>query len=80
MDDLLTIEDLARVLRLNPRTVQNRRPEDLPPAIILPGTKRSRRWREKDVARWLAELPATVVAPESALDSFPRRGRPRKVV
>lgn len=78
MDELLTIQDLARVLRISPKTLQNRQPEQLPPAIILPGTKMSRRWRQRDVARWLAELPASLpVEPD-----VPRRrpGRPRRVV
>ncbi|WP_414039485.1 helix-turn-helix transcriptional regulator [Acidithiobacillus sp. M4-SHS-6] len=78
MDSLLTIHDLARILRVSHRTLQNRKPEDLPPSITLPGTKRARRWRERDVTQWLLGLPTS--NPVSANSSVRRPGRPRRVV
>lgn len=80
MDNLLTMADLAVVLKVSPKTLQNRRPEDLPPAIILPGTKKVRRWRERDVVQWLARLPSTGVPACDPEQTRPRPGRPRRVV
>lgn len=74
MDRLLTIADLADVLRLSPKTIKNRRPEDLPKAVRLSG-HRGRRWRESDVRAWLASLPSTQGAqPQS--NAEPRSSRP----
>lgn len=75
MATLLTIDDLAAVLRLSVATIWNRRskaPHTLPPAVDLPGAG-GLRWRQQDVEAWLeAHLSAAAVqAPR-------RRGRPTK--
>lgn len=82
MDRLLNSQGLAEILGYSPKSIQNMRPEQLPPAVLLPGRVRGRRWRESDVRAWLAELPK---AEDVALaDRLPiptrRRGRKRREV
>ena len=58
-DDLLTMDDLALVLRRSRGSIRNdrsRNPGSLPPARKLPGTK-TVLWRWGDVQAWLAGLP-----------------------
>lgn len=50
---LLTVSDLARLLRLDERTVRRRRREgSIPPAIDIGG---SLRWRPSEIEAWLDE-------------------------
>ncbi|MGE0111655.1 helix-turn-helix transcriptional regulator [Aquabacterium sp.] len=53
---LLTINDVAQLLGRSPSTLKRdlrRNPDAVPPRMMLPGT-RLLRWREEDVAAWLA--------------------------
>ena len=56
MNDLLTLDELAAVLRRSPETIRKdlrRNPDAVPPRLNLPGT-RLLRWRAVDVQKWLA--------------------------
>lgn len=56
MKKLLKIKDLAEILGRSPVTVRvdvSRRPETLPPRIVMPGSNRVV-WDEEDVKTWLA--------------------------
>jgi len=56
MKKLLKIKDLAEILGRSPTTVRvdvSRRPETLPPRIVMPGSNRVV-WDEEDVKTWLA--------------------------
>lgn len=53
---LLTLEDLARMLGRSPDTIKKdmrRNPDAVPPRLVLPHT-RLLRWRQCDVEAWLA--------------------------
>jgi predicted DNA-binding transcriptional regulator AlpA len=55
MEELLTLDDLAKVLNRSPQTIRKdirRNPEAVPPRLVLPGT-RLLRWRTCDVEEWL---------------------------
>jgi predicted DNA-binding transcriptional regulator AlpA len=57
MDKLLTVADLAQILRRSPQTVKSdvsRRPETLPPRVRVPGGRRVL-WRVQDVEQWIAQ-------------------------
>jgi hypothetical protein len=72
---LLLVEDLARILRLAPQTIYNRRataPETLPPSMELPGT-RGPRWDPAVVAAWQRQFYVNIDQ-----DKPRRRGRPSK--
>jgi len=59
--ELLTVEDLADLLKRSPATIHSdvhRKPEALPPSFRLPGTRRLL-WRREDVDQWLADLQET---------------------
>lgn len=61
MQQLLTIDDLAKILRRSPSTIRcdvTRRPETLPPPVRVPGGRRVL-WREEDVQAWIAGLGRT---------------------
>ncbi len=85
-DRLLTVETLAPMLCLSPRTLRNKLCADpgctlqggsLPPRVKVPGT-RGPRWRLSDVLAWLAALP---INSEPDLSVPARRpGRRRKAV
>lgn len=54
---LLKINDLAQILSRSPATIRvdvSRRPETLPPRLIMPGSNRVV-WAEADVHKWLNE-------------------------
>lgn len=56
MNDLLTLNELAALLRRRPETIRKdlrRNPDAVPPRLNLPGT-RLLRWRACDVQNWLA--------------------------
>ncbi|WP_084630486.1 helix-turn-helix transcriptional regulator [Desulfovibrio aminophilus] len=86
MDKLLTIEELAELLRTTPRGIRLRRHRgrSLPPALRLGGKLL---WRASDISNWLdAEAVRQGInagapsAPESASQSphLRKPGRPRK--
>ena len=55
MDRLLTVDDIAHILRRSPKTVRadvTRRPETLPPRVHVPGGRKVL-WRVQDVESWL---------------------------
>lgn len=59
--DLLTVDDLAKLLHRSRTTILNdrvRNPNAVPPAIKLPGTKHLL-WRREDVDAWLKKLIPT---------------------
>jgi len=61
MQQLLTVDDLAKLLRRSVSTVRSdvtRRPETLPPPVRVPGGRRVL-WREEDVQTWIAGLGRT---------------------
>lgn len=80
MDRLLDSHGLAEILGYSPKSIQNMRPEQLPPAVLLPGRVRGRRWRESDVQAWLAGLPKADEVALADLAPMPvrRMGRKRK--
>ena len=72
MDKLITIEDLAPILRKSVHSVRNdlsRNPDALPPRCRLPGTLRNL-WRLEDVSAWLASY---VIIPGEAAPPRPAR-------
>ncbi len=76
---LLTVETLAPILCLSPRTLRNKLcadPGSLPPRVKVPGT-RGPRWRLSDVLAWLDALPLDIV-PDLTVPAR-RPGRRRKV-
>lgn len=88
MDSLLTVQDLAQILRKSIHSVRhdvNRNPRSLPPRVVLPGTQRLL-WRSHDVEAWIAshiDASQTVPVAQSAAhlaEPPPRRkrGRPSK--
>lgn len=53
----LGVEELAVLLRRKPDTIRSdarRRPNTLPPRIVIPGTTKLL-WLEEDVADWIKE-------------------------
>lgn len=84
MDALLTVEDLALILKKSVHTVRDaasKRPHTLPPICRLPGTKRLY-WKAAVVDCWInsfgeCETPAPAMAGEP-LPKKPRVGRPPK--
>ena len=55
----LDITDLAKILRMTPKAVQNRlyrQPESLPPRLKLPLKKSAALWLAEDVQKWLEGL------------------------
>jgi len=57
MQKLLKIKDMAEILGRSPLTVRvdvSRRPETLPPRIVMPGSNRVV-WDANDVSEWLAK-------------------------
>ncbi|WP_297575971.1 AlpA family transcriptional regulator [uncultured Deefgea sp.] len=78
MDRLIDIKELSQTISLAEQTIYNRfnTGGDLPPAIKL---GRSLRWRESDVAAWIASKQPTI-APKPLYAAPPkrRRGRPSK--
>ncbi|MCB5286017.1 MAG: helix-turn-helix domain-containing protein [Candidatus Cloacimonetes bacterium] len=86
METLLTISELAEILRTTPRGIRLRRHrrQSLPPALRLGGKLL---WRERDVTAWLEaealrqgiEGAAPAAQTDCTESRQPRRsGRPRK--
>ncbi|QLG89930.1 helix-turn-helix domain-containing protein [Chitinibacter bivalviorum] len=79
MDRLIDIKELSETISLAEQTIYNRfnKGGDLPPAIKL---GRSLRWRESDVAAWIAsKQPAIEPKPLHTAPPKRRRGRPSKL-
>jgi predicted DNA-binding transcriptional regulator AlpA len=58
---LLKINDLAKILCKSPVTIRvdvSRRPETLPPRLVMPGSNRVI-WAESDVNEWLSKRQRT---------------------
>lgn len=75
---LLTVDDLAVILRKHPASIRNdlsRAPGRLPPRLHL-GSKRAF-WLESSVIEWLHSRQEPMT--RTALTSAKRRGRPTKV-
>lgn len=75
LSELLTTEDLARILRKSVHTIRHdltRNPRSLPPRCAIPGTNRNL-WRPQDVVTWLASL---VIAHDP--DPLPCPAKPSK--
>lgn len=73
-NQLLTIDDLAQILRKSIHSVRNdlsRNPAALPPRCRLPGTLRNL-WRRQDVDAWLASY--VIALDEPAPPRPARRG------
>lgn len=74
---LLTVADLAAVLRLKRQTIYNRLcncPETLPPAMRIP-TLKGPRWSARVVREWQERFE------QGDLDAMPRKaGRPTKAI
>jgi hypothetical protein len=80
-DDLLSIDDLARILHKSPASIRSdicRNLESLPPVCRLPGTKRLL-WRRSDVSEWIAKFVQLRPVSKVPSETLRRRGRPRKV-
>lgn len=83
MEQLLTPQELAQLLRLSLQTIYNRRNQggDLPPAVHI---GRLVRYKPADVEAWLDRQSGTQAAPAlksaapSAQEPPRRRGRPTK--
>ena len=71
-----TVYDLAEVLSVSPKTLQNRNPADLPPAVRIPGCK-GPRYRLRDVMAWLDGFPADHQRPAKKGQPLKAKGRPR---
>lgn len=79
MDRLLTVTMLAEITGLAKQTIYSRLSSgsDLPPTIRL--GKRALRWRESDVAAWIANKVSTpTVIPPIVAELARKRGRPTK--
>lgn len=81
---VIDVAGLAAMLGLSPKTVQQdvyRRPDRLPPRLLVPGVRRIL-WLRKDVERWLEALPRTPANGVYGTAQSPapqrRRGRPTK--
>lgn len=71
-NQLLTIDDLALILRKSIHSIRNdlsRNPDALPPRCRLPGTLRNL-WRRQDVDAWLASY---VITPDEVPPPRPAR-------
>ena len=71
---ICTIHDLAVLLQVSPKTLQNKPKSALPPAIFIPGC-RGPRYHLRDVIEWLESFPTG----QRPAKPSPRkvRGRPR---
>ncbi|MBE7562503.1 hypothetical protein H7F10_05965 [Acidithiobacillus sp. HP-6] len=71
---LCTVHDLAVLLQVSPKTLQNKPLSALPPAVFIPGC-RGPRYHLRDVIAWLNSFP--VGGAKSLRKSKGRIGRPR---
>ncbi|MBU2783615.1 helix-turn-helix domain-containing protein [Acidithiobacillus caldus] len=54
MDRLLTMKELAEVLRVSYSVIRQWPSHRLPPRVIIPGSPRMVRFRESEVQKWLS--------------------------
>lgn len=72
MDKLLTMKELAEILRVSYGIIRQWPGHRLPPRVIIPGSPRLVRFRESEVQKWLSRS-------ESVERHHPVRiGRPRQ--
>ncbi|OCX77473.1 hypothetical protein A6M27_00260 [Acidithiobacillus thiooxidans] len=71
---LCTVHDLAVLLQVSPKTLQNKPQSALPPAVFIPGC-RGPRYHYRDVIAWLNSFPVGGMKPPRK--STGKRGRPR---
>ena len=81
-EQLLTTDDLARILRKSVHSIRHdlfRNKSSLPPLCALPGTNRNL-WRPQDVEAWLASHVVTPTPDPVPYPAKPRskRGAPTK--
>lgn len=80
MDQLLTTDDLARLLRKSIHSIRHdltRNPLSLPPRCALPGTNRNL-FRPQDVEAWLASHVVTPDPLPCTTKQKSKRGAPTK--
>lgn len=71
---LLSVEELARMLALSPKTVRvdsSRRPHTLPPRFVIPDARRLA-WRYKDVVAWMDAMSKAQEARRRAHEEYAR--------
>lgn len=71
---ICTVHDLAVLLQVSPKTLQNKPQSALPPAVFIPGC-RGPRYHYRDVIAWLNSFP--VGGAKSPRKSKGKVGRPR---
>jgi hypothetical protein len=71
---LCTVHDLAVLLQVSPKTLQNKPQSALPPAVFIPGC-RGPRYHYRDVIAWLNSFPVGSAKPTRK--SKGKIGRPR---
>ena len=56
-DEILTMDELSNILKMDRRTIQNRivKSLPLPPSFKLPSS-RARLWRHSDVTAWINQV------------------------
>jgi predicted DNA-binding transcriptional regulator AlpA len=66
-NEILTIDDLPVILKMNKRTIQNRISRDLPlpPSFKIPESK-MRLWRRSDVTAWINAVADEYIQQEEA--------------
>lgn len=84
IEPLLTVEDLAAILKMHPGSIKNRHckdPSSLPPTCRIPCNKRLF-WRREDVLKWLelhVQVHVTMVRPEPTPGTQKKAWPPEKV-
>ncbi len=73
MDRLLTMKELAEVLRVSYSRLRQWPSHRLPPRVIIPGSPRMVRFRESEVQKWLSRSEP-VERQHSVRIGRPRRG------
>lgn len=72
MDRLLTMKELAEVLRVSYSVIRQWPSHRLPPRVVIPGSPRLIRFRESEVMKWLSQNESMEMQPQV------RIGRPRR--
>lgn len=63
-DEILTRNDVAKILKCTPRTVSNMENDGrLPQPFVIGTGDRAKRWRKRDVIQWINRLAAAVQEP-----------------
>lgn len=71
---ILTVHDLARLLQVSAKTLQNKPKSALPPAVFIPAC-RGPRYHRNDVVAWLRSCPVGYTKPPVKPNG--KTGRPR---